>query len=151
MLRQPLVTRVLMLATLGLLVVACGTANRAPVVSREPGLLAGDAQRPAFYQVRPGDTLYAIAWQAGVDYRDLAAWNGIRNPELIHAGQRLRLWPAPGQHHKPVGRKPAPKTEPKPQAARSPAIQVTRAPKPASPNTAAAKPTFPAKTAPVTG
>ncbi len=101
MVRRPLAARILLVATLGLLVVACGTPNRAPVVNREPGVQAG-AQRPAFYQVRPGDTLYAIAWQTGLDYRELAAWNGISNPGLIHAGQRLRLWPPPAQGRKPA-------------------------------------------------
>jgi lipoprotein NlpD len=45
------------------------------------------------YTVRKGDTLYKIAWQHGVDQRDLAQWNGIKDPDLIHVGQRLRLTP----------------------------------------------------------
>jgi len=45
------------------------------------------------YTVRKGDTLYKIAWQHGVDQRDLARWNGIKDPDLIHVGQRLRLTP----------------------------------------------------------
>lgn len=44
--------------------------------------------------VRPGETLYTIAFRYGVDYRALAAWNGIANPDLIFAGQRLSLRPA---------------------------------------------------------
>src|SRR5262245_29723915 len=43
------------------------------------------------YVVRAGDTLFSIAWQHGVDQRDLARWNGIKNPDLIQVGQRLRL------------------------------------------------------------
>jgi lipoprotein NlpD len=43
--------------------------------------------------VRGGDTLFSIAWQHGVDQRDLARWNGIKNPDLIRVGQRLRLSP----------------------------------------------------------
>jgi lipoprotein NlpD len=45
------------------------------------------------YVVRAGDTLFSIAWQHGVDQRDLARWNGIKNPDLIFVGQRLRLSP----------------------------------------------------------
>lgn len=43
--------------------------------------------------VRRGETLYTIAWQRGVDYRDLARWNALSNPDLIYPGQRLRLRP----------------------------------------------------------
>jgi lipoprotein NlpD len=43
--------------------------------------------------VRAGDTLFSIAWQYGVDQRDLARWNGVTNPNVIHVGQRLRLAP----------------------------------------------------------
>ena len=46
-----------------------------------------------FYRVRPGDTLYSIARRSGRDYHDLARWNGIRPPYLIHVGQVLRLVP----------------------------------------------------------
>jgi lipoprotein NlpD len=46
---------------------------------------------PAVHVVRAGDTLYKIAWQHGVDQRDLVRWNGIRNPDVIYVGQRLRL------------------------------------------------------------
>jgi lipoprotein NlpD len=41
--------------------------------------------------VRRGETLYAIAWQHGVDYRQLARWNSLSNPNLIYPGQRLRV------------------------------------------------------------
>ena len=43
--------------------------------------------------VRAGDTLFSIAWAYGVDQRDLARWNGIKNPDVIQVGQRLRLSP----------------------------------------------------------
>jgi lipoprotein NlpD len=48
------------------------------------------------YRVKPGDTVYSIAFEAGADYRDLAAWNGIETPYRIRSGQVLRLSaPAP--------------------------------------------------------
>lgn len=40
-----------------------------------------------------GDTLYSIAWEAGRDYRELAAWNRIRPPYTIKPGQELRVTP----------------------------------------------------------
>lgn len=45
------------------------------------------------YKVKSGDTLYAIALRHGLDYRDLAKWNGIGRDYTIHAGQVLRLGP----------------------------------------------------------
>jgi len=41
--------------------------------------------------VRPGETLYTIAWNYGLDHRALAAWNNLDDPDVIFAGQRLRL------------------------------------------------------------
>ena len=57
----------------------------------------GRAQREAesgeasVYTVERGDTLYSIAWQAGLDYREVARRNGIRSPYVIKPGQQLRL------------------------------------------------------------
>jgi lipoprotein NlpD len=41
--------------------------------------------------VRPGDSLYTIAWEAGLDYRDVALWNGLEPPYRLKAGQKLSL------------------------------------------------------------
>lgn len=46
--------------------------------------------------VRKGDTLYSIAFDAGLDYRAVARWNDIRPPYVITPGQKLRLRPPPG-------------------------------------------------------
>jgi len=43
--------------------------------------------------VRPNETLYAIAWQYGINYQDLARWNRLSSPDIIQIGQRLRLNP----------------------------------------------------------
>ncbi len=43
--------------------------------------------------VVPGDTLYSIAWDSGLDYHQLARWNRIGAPYIIRPGQRLRLYP----------------------------------------------------------
>lgn len=50
-------------------------------------------QRPSYYTVKRGDTLYAIAWRYGLDHRDLARWNRISAPFIIHPEQALRLYP----------------------------------------------------------
>lgn len=39
--------------------------------------------------VGKGDTLYRIARETGVNYRDLAAWNAIPPPYTVHVGQKL--------------------------------------------------------------
>lgn len=46
---------------------------------------------PGHYVVQQGDTLFSIAWRHGLDYREVAAINGIREPWLIKAGQKIRL------------------------------------------------------------
>jgi lipoprotein NlpD len=46
--------------------------------------------------VKKGDTLYSIALDHGLAYRDLAAWNGLSDPNLIRLGQSLRVIPPPG-------------------------------------------------------
>ncbi len=43
------------------------------------------------YRVQSGDTLYAIAFNHGVDFRDLASWNHIAAPYRIYVGQELQL------------------------------------------------------------
>jgi lipoprotein NlpD len=41
------------------------------------------------YTVKRGDTLYAIAFRLGIDFRQLAARNGIKSPYTISVGQIL--------------------------------------------------------------
>jgi len=53
-------------------------------------------QAPATYTVKRGDTLYQIALDHGLDYRELAAWNNIENVNVIHTGQQLVLGPPGG-------------------------------------------------------
>ena len=76
------------LAGSALVVSGCSTPGPAPVASREQL-----APATPYYRVKPGDTLTSIAWGAGLDYRVLAAWNGIRNPNKINTGQILRMQP----------------------------------------------------------
>ena len=48
-------------------------------------------KRPAVHVVRPRETLSAIAFRYGLDYRTIARWNRIRAPYVIYPGQRLSL------------------------------------------------------------
>jgi lipoprotein NlpD len=43
------------------------------------------------YIVQAGDTLYSISFRAGLNYRDVAAWNNIDESYHIQSGQKLRL------------------------------------------------------------
>lgn len=43
------------------------------------------------YRVQKGDTLFAIAFYSGNDYRDLARLNSIKAPYAINVGQAIRL------------------------------------------------------------
>ncbi|MGZ8211659.1 MAG: peptidoglycan DD-metalloendopeptidase family protein [Burkholderiales bacterium] len=61
-----------------------------------PAAASKPVARPAeikgeFYTVRPGDTLYSIALEHGLDYRELALWNGIESPGALRIGQQLRV------------------------------------------------------------
>jgi len=51
--------------------------------------------RPQFHIVRKGDTLYSIALDYGLDYRELAQWNAVTGANVIGIGQQLRLSPPP--------------------------------------------------------
>uniref|UniRef100_UPI002ADE0E7C LysM peptidoglycan-binding domain-containing protein n=1 Tax=Tepidiforma sp. TaxID=2682230 RepID=UPI002ADE0E7C len=53
------------------------------------------------YVVREGDTLGAIAEQFGLTVEELAAANGLADPDLIFPGQELRI-PAPGASPSPT-------------------------------------------------
>lgn len=65
-----------------------------PSASKAPG--PAPVPESGEYRVSRGDTLYAIAWRYGLDYRDVAQWNDIRAPYTIYPGDRIRLQ-APAQ------------------------------------------------------
>jgi len=51
---------------------------------------------PETHVVRSGETIYTIAFEYGIDQRDLLGWNNLDTNGLIFAGQRLRLTPPEG-------------------------------------------------------
>ena len=52
-------------------------------------------ERGPDYIVRAGDTLYSVAFRLGMDYRELAAVNGIDAPYVIRIGQPLKTVASP--------------------------------------------------------
>ncbi|MBN8455654.1 peptidoglycan DD-metalloendopeptidase family protein [Accumulibacter sp.] len=69
------------------------TEEAARVPAKQSGPLAPGSKDG--YVVKRGDTLHSIALDHGLDYRELAAWNNIENPNRILVGQVLRVR-APG-------------------------------------------------------
>ncbi|MYB35566.1 MAG: peptidoglycan DD-metalloendopeptidase family protein [Gammaproteobacteria bacterium] len=47
---------------------------------------------PKIYTVQKGDTLYGISWAFGLDYKQIAQWNGINPPYTIHIGDQIHLY-----------------------------------------------------------
>lgn len=98
MVRSALVCKLLPGIMVAVTLAACtSTVARAPVERRSPTQAASPRPAPTgeWYKVRRGDTLYGIAWAHDLDYRQLAAWNGIRSPYTIYPGRSLRVKPAP--------------------------------------------------------
>ena len=163
---RPSIRLVAAAATL-ILVAGCATSNRrAPVedqgrpaggsaassaASSAPKVLPGaeNAGKPGYYTVKPGDTLIRIALESGQNWRDIASWNNLENPNLIEVGQVVRVAPpasepAAGVVVKPLG---APRVEPpRPTTAAVPAD--TRNPPPARPSVAASGGSGPVGAAP---
>jgi len=98
------------IALLAVVLVACASRTRAPVEDRTalpapvpppaPAVIAPASppeaeSRGPVYTVKRGDTLYQIALDHGLDYKELAAWNNLENPNKILSGQVLRVT-APG-------------------------------------------------------
>jgi lipoprotein NlpD len=93
-----------LMAMLVVLLVGC-SSGYAPVTDlsvnqnrRVEIVRGGQVQTPVApnqYRVRRGDTLYSIAFRYGLDYRDLARHNNIRNNYTIYVGQVLTLKASP--------------------------------------------------------
>jgi lipoprotein NlpD len=78
--------------------------HRAPIEEREVSIKKPQASskstapreqdmRPKFYVIQKGDTLYSIAFEHGLDYREVAEQNNIENPAAIQIGQQIKLLP----------------------------------------------------------
>jgi len=65
-----------------------------------------NAGKPGYYTVKPGDTLIRIGLDWGQNWRDIARWSGLENPNVIEVGQVLRV--APPTVSMAVAQQPAP-------------------------------------------
>ena len=95
---------------LAVLLSACGTSpsqapveERRSVVSRpvmDPNTVAvkqppgfENAGKAGYYTVKPGETLIRIGLETGQNWKDIAAWNNLEQPNQISVGQVLRVTP----------------------------------------------------------
>lgn len=73
----------------------CASNIPAPVFERDGQPAANyPPQTKEGYTVKNGDTLYSIAREHGMDYRELISMNGIENPNQLAVGRVLRIKPA---------------------------------------------------------
>ncbi len=92
--------RVFVAALTALALLGCVQRTPAPVDDRsapraaaKPASPGPQALLPDTYVVKRGDTLYSIALDQGVDWRELAALNQLSDPTKLQTGQVLRLRP----------------------------------------------------------
>ncbi|HZP66183.1 MAG TPA: peptidoglycan DD-metalloendopeptidase family protein [Rudaea sp.] len=137
------------LAALCALVLGACASDPAPVEDRSIGPAAPErtdraaaeverAPAAGTYRVVKGDTLYSIAFKHGLDFRDLAAWNGIGSPYRIYVGQELRLSSDGAAVTSAAPERTAPAAVP---IAQSPHVDFAPAPKPVAAAPARAAPT----------
>jgi lipoprotein NlpD len=92
----------------GLLAGCAASGKRAPVVERGAAKAAvkRDASnkdwRPRVHVVQKGDTLYAIAFNYGLDPHELAELNAIQDPNLIQVGQQINLFQGDAAPQRPA-------------------------------------------------
>jgi LysM repeat protein len=76
-------------------------------ISLDAALTPGDVLDIPLWTVGPEDTLYAISRTVGRTVAQMAAYNGLENPNLIYDGTQLRVPPAdyvpPGTTEPPAG------------------------------------------------
>ena len=92
----------------------CGAPG--PLISEQPSVRSSGTRQsppPEAYRVSRGDTLYSIAFGHGLDWRDVARWNGIGAPYTIHVGDWIRLQPLSDMRTAVVAIEPAPSADPR--------------------------------------
>jgi lipoprotein NlpD len=73
---------------------AAGPAALPPTAEpAKPPPGAENAGKPGYFTVKPGDTMIRIGLETGQNWRDIARWNGIDNPNTLEVGQVLRVLP----------------------------------------------------------
>lgn len=77
---------------------ATNAAPAAPAAAVDPAPAktlpgAENAGKPGYYTVKAGDTLIRLGLENGQNWRDIARWSGLENPNVIEVGQVLRVLP----------------------------------------------------------
>lgn len=81
----------------------CGHHQPAPVEEHSTTRIKRQLNSDGSYFVISGDTLYAIAFNYGLDPQDVARWNEISSPYVIYPGQKLRLTAPPAGSRRSTG------------------------------------------------
>jgi len=76
-----------------LVLAGCASNSPAPLVERGGQPSAAQAQPADTYIVKPGDTVYSISREHGMDFRELIALNNIDSPNRITPGRVLKIKP----------------------------------------------------------
>lgn len=108
------VARLLVVAASIAWLAGCGAPG--PLISEQPSVRSSGTRQlppPEAYRVSRGDTLYSIAFGHGLDWRDVARWNGIAAPYTIHVGDWIRLQPLSDMRTAVVAIEPAPSADPR--------------------------------------
>lgn len=87
-------------------VLAPAAAASAPATAAAATPSTDASGRPLTFAVRPGDTLIRIGLETGQNWRDLARWNGIDNPNVLEVGQVLRVAPPAAEASTTVATRP---------------------------------------------
>lgn len=90
-----------LIAGLAMVFVLAGCASTSPAPVSDRGGQPAAVLDPNTYTVKSGDTLYSIAREHGMDYRELIAMNGIDSPNRITPGKVLKVKP-PGVTASPI-------------------------------------------------
>ncbi|MBT2785098.1 MULTISPECIES: peptidoglycan DD-metalloendopeptidase family protein [unclassified Halomonas] len=83
--------KVLMMSALALAIAGCASQQGGSPQVRDLSQARQAVENSPQYTVKAGDTLYGIAWQHNLDYRQLAAMNNINPPYQIRPGQTIAL------------------------------------------------------------
>ena len=91
MMKNTAIYLLLLLFTFGL--TACQSGDQTSKESPKNSSNQTTSSAKKTHVVQSGDTLYGISFRSGLNYRDVAAWNGIEEPYTIKIGQKIRLTP----------------------------------------------------------
>lgn len=118
--------------------VGCGAPGPLMPESQRPQALStppsAAASAPTVYRVVRGDTLYSIAFRYGLDWREVARWNGIAAPYTIRVGQPIALrrppTSRPATRPAPAASRPSATSDPSASPSSTPAVRPTPTPAP---------------------